>query len=60
MKIELSNREIQTIINSLEKSERELQISAARCHKTKKYEEVNKCMDKLSSIANILVKMKRI
>lgn len=60
MQIELSKLEIQTIINSLEESERELQISTVRYHKAEKYEEAQKCMDKLSSIANILAKMKRI
>ena len=60
MQIELSKREIQTIINSLEQSERELQISTVRYHKAEKYEDAKECMDKLSLIANILAKMKQV
>lgn len=60
MQIELSKREIQTIINSLEESERNLQISTVRYHNDEKYEEAQKCMDKLSPVANVLAKMKRI
>lgn len=60
MQIELSRREIQTIINSLEELERKLQISTVRYSKGEKYEEAQKCMDKLSSVANVLAKMKRI
>lgn len=60
MQIELSRREIQTIINSLEELERKLQISTVRYRKGEKYEEAQKCMNKLSSVANVLAKMKRI
>lgn len=48
------------IINSLEESERKLQILTVRYHNCEKYEEVQKCMDKLSPVVDVLEKMKRI
>lgn len=59
MQIELSRREIQTIINSLEELKRKLQISTVRYHKCEKYEEAQKCMDKLSTVANVLAKINK-